>query len=378
MSKSPLDSLGVTSQEAPAALQRLLDTQVISMVELEVALEHVRRQQPKSTRGFWIRSKLSRVVSGGEAVDVIDNDMPASTRVARRMKARENIRSQRFTLDDSISDTVPVLEKSHASVIFLTQALTNNESNVLFSSLSAYELQQLIGAMAPQEVAADTVIIEQGDLGDYFYVVEMGKVNFLVNGVLVGNCGPGASFGELALLYNAPRAATCKADSDCKLWKVDQYTFRFMLAKTQVSQNKHIHEILLKVPFLTDIGERALNKVNDALVTVNFKQGDRIFSKGQQGDTFYILDSGTVKVHDIGFGDTQFDDIELSSGAFFGERALLTGEPRAAHVTATSDCACLALSRESFEATLGPLQTLIDRAMTKRVMVRIPTRGYFN
>ena len=143
-----------------------------------------------------------------------------------------------------------------------------------------------------------------------------------------------------------------------------------MLAKQQANQNKQINEILVKVPFLSELEDQMLSKIIDALNTEKFKKGELIFKKGDIGDMFYILESGTAKVHDIGFGDTKFDDIDITSGAYFGERALLTGEPRAANVTATSDCTCLALSRDSSEATLGPLQALIDRSMTKRVLVR--------
>ena len=46
------------------------------------------------------------------------------------------------------------------------------------------------------------------------------------------NIGEGGSFGELALIYGTPRAATVKASTDVKLWGIDRYT-------TQCSRKLH-------------------------------------------------------------------------------------------------------------------------------------------
>jgi cAMP-dependent protein kinase regulator len=74
-------------------------------------------------------------------------------------------------------------------------------------------------------------------VGDYFYVLEDGHVSFSVDGKYIGACSHGGgSFGELALLYNCPRAVTCIANTDCRVWKVDQKTFRYMLANNNASQ----------------------------------------------------------------------------------------------------------------------------------------------
>jgi cAMP-dependent protein kinase regulator len=80
-------------------------------------------------------------------------------------------------------------------------------------------------------------VIHQGDVGDYFYVVEEGKFEFYIRntntknelGDKVGEVGPGGSFGELALMYNAPRAASVVSTSPGVLWALDRISFRRIL-----------------------------------------------------------------------------------------------------------------------------------------------------
>ena len=50
-----------------------------------------------------------------------------------------------------------------------------------------------------------------------------GEVEVYVNGEKVLNIGEGGSFGELALIYGTPRAATVKASTDVKLWGIDRF-----------------------------------------------------------------------------------------------------------------------------------------------------------
>jgi CRP-like cAMP-binding protein len=145
-----------------------------------------------------------------------------------------------------------------------------------------------------------------------------------------------------------------------------------MLANNTANQQKDIHSTLRKVPFLSELDDRVLVKISDALTTVTFPEGERIINKGDVGEVFYILREGNVKVHDIGFGDSRYVDQVLGPGDWFGERALLTGEPRAANCSAMTYCSTLCLSSDTFEKTLGPLQDLIDHAMKKRVLQGVP------
>jgi CRP-like cAMP-binding protein/tRNA A-37 threonylcarbamoyl transferase component Bud32 len=264
---------------------------------------------------------------------------------------------------------IPQYPKSDAAIQFIDAAL---EGNFIFASLTPTERRLLIDAMMMEAVGINTVIIQQGSTGDFFYVVEEGFVSFFVDGHHVGSTARGGSFGELALLYNCPRAATCLANTDCRLWKVDQKTFRYMLANNSNAQSKDINDVLRKVPFLAELEDPDLLRISDALTSVTFPANERIITKGDVGKVFYIVREGTVRVHDVGFGDSQYIDLNLGPGEFFGERALITGDPRVANVTANSNCTCLCVSRDTFESVLGPLQGLIDAAMKKRTLLGVP------
>jgi len=199
----------------------------------------------------------------------------------QKQKRAENIFAEKVDLTEKFE--VPRYPKSDTAVKFIDDSLVDN---FIFASLSAKERRLLIDAMVMDTVPAGTVIIKQGETGDYFYVVDEGHVSFAVDGNHVGACGRGGSFGELALLYNCPRAATCLANTTCRLWKVDQRTFRYMLANNNANQQKDIHDVLRKVPFLADMAEMDLLRISDALTSVNFPEGERLINKGDVGEVF--------------------------------------------------------------------------------------------
>eukprot|EP00522_Entomoneis_paludosa_P015254 CAMPEP_0172459820 /NCGR_PEP_ID=MMETSP1065-20121228/34298_1 /TAXON_ID=265537 /ORGANISM="Amphiprora paludosa, Strain CCMP125" /LENGTH=834 /DNA_ID=CAMNT_0013214661 /DNA_START=245 /DNA_END=2749 /DNA_ORIENTATION=+ len=285
-----------------------------------------------------------------------------------RRERTDNIFSTAINLEEEVFKPT-AFKKSEAHFQFIDQAL---EDNFIFASLTEQERAMLIESMEVFQVPAGELIIKQGTTGDYFYVLYKGTVSFVVDKQTVGSVGPGGSFGELALLYNCPRGASCLAETPCKLWRVDQKTFRYTLANNSSTQQKELLETLRKVPFLNDLQHQDLVKISDAVTKVQYSAGDRIINKGDMGEEFYIIREGRVKVHDIGFGDSTYVDQEMGVGEFFGERALITGDPRMANITAVTSVVCLALSRETFEVVLGPLLDLVDVAMRKRTLLGVP------
>jgi cAMP-dependent protein kinase regulator len=80
------------------------------------------------------------------------------------------------------------------------------------------------------------ILHQIGQQGDYFYIIEIGSFQVLVNGLVVATLEEGRSFGELALLYNTPRAATVRASRASLVYSLDRDTFRNTLANSSFSK----------------------------------------------------------------------------------------------------------------------------------------------
>jgi CRP-like cAMP-binding protein len=101
----------------------------------------------------------------------------------------------------------------------------------LFSEFSSEMISSLLGAMNPKHFVAGEKIIQQGDLGTTFYLIETGTCNVLHhdeegNEKVVKTLGALQYFGEMALLREEPRSADVVAATDCMLLEVEQATFQ--------------------------------------------------------------------------------------------------------------------------------------------------------
>ena len=129
------------------------------------------------------------------------------------------------------------------------------------------------------------VIIKQGDTqADYFYVIDSGKCDVLVDGRRVATLGRGQSFGELALMYFAPRAATVVAVEPTVLWTMDRMTFRSVLLSQGNQKREERKKFLARVPLCNKLTEYERNKVAEALEEVEFEAGATIIRQGDSAD----------------------------------------------------------------------------------------------
>lgn len=124
----------------------------------------------------------------------------------------------------------------------------------MFSSLNPDELDIVLHAMHNLTVPAGQAIIKEGELGADLYVVDEGCLvcTKIIDGEnkTLKEYQPGEVFGELALLYNAPRAATITAKEESKLWALDRKTFNFIVRDSTNKKHEKYEEFLQGVPIL--------------------------------------------------------------------------------------------------------------------------------
>lgn len=260
----------------------------------------------------------------------------------------------------------PAMRKDDETRSFLIAALRRQD---MFATHRATELAEIVEYFAKVDVSAGDTVITQGEQGDYFYVVERGQFDFVVDGRVAGSCADdGSSFGELALVYGAPRAATVVAKTRAVLWAVDRLTFRASLARIGAQSKQNILNALANVELLDDLTDEQLEAVAGAVRTVTCADGERIITKNETGNVFYMIQSGGVVCSDIGHSSKV---LRLGSGDYFGERALLTDQKRFANVDAEGESTTLlALDREAFVDVLGgtPLMNLLVTNLLLRVL----------
>jgi voltage-gated potassium channel len=106
-------------------------------------------------------------------------------------------------------------------------------------------------------------------------------------------------------------------------------------------------DLVAKVPFFHNVGAAVIADVAQLLRPRDYPAGAAVVRRGERGDCMYFVASGEVEIR------VMPESIRLEAGDFFGELALLTGDPRNATVVATRQCTLLRLDIVDFRQLLG-------------------------
>lgn len=154
----------------------------------------------------------------------------------------------------------------------------------MFKALNDEELDVVVSAMDEAKFTPGQAVITEGEAGAVLFVVEDGELDCYK--LLDGNTEPthlkvftqGDAFGELALLYNAPRAATIKAKTAAHCWVLDRNTFNHIVKDASQRKREQYETFLSSVPILSSVDDYERSKICDSIKEENFAQGSTVIT----------------------------------------------------------------------------------------------------
>ncbi|KAM4678090.1 cAMP-dependent protein kinase type II-beta regulatory subunit [Discoglossus pictus] len=379
------------SIEIPEGLTELLQSFTVEVLRkqpgdlLEFALQYFTQlkesqsQEATYSHGTDVPFRLSKGVNfadepmqtdseNGDEDD--DDEEEFIAPVINRFSRRASVCAEAYNPDDEDDDTETrvIHPKTDDQRNRLQEAC---KDILLFKTLDQEQMSQVLDAMFEKLVECGEHVIDQGDDGDNFYVIDRGTYDIYVKIEGVGRC-VGAydnhgSFGELALMYNTPRAATIIATSLGAIWGLDRATFRRIIVKNNAKKRRMFENFIESLPFLKSLELSERLKVVDVIDTKAFSDGERIINQGDEAESFFIVESGEVRIamRSKSKPDTESNEaVEIARctrGQYFGELALVTNKPRAASAYAVGDVKCLVMDVQAFERLLGPCMEIMKR-----------------
>uniref|UniRef100_A0A672QPF3 cGMP-dependent protein kinase n=1 Tax=Sinocyclocheilus grahami TaxID=75366 RepID=A0A672QPF3_SINGR len=284
--------------------------------------------------------------------------------VHRRLKAKEGVSaeptSRHFCHDHRvhhISTERQLIRKDSGTKKLINEAIMNND---FLKKLAPQHTREMVDCMYEKIYAAEQLVIQEGEPGNYLYVLAEGLLEVIQNGKLLGQMRPGTAFGELAILYNCKRTATVKAVTQSHIWALDRQTFQTIMMRSTQARHEEYFSFLRSVSLLKDLPEEKLAKIIDCLEVEYFDKGEYIIREGEEGNTFFIIAKGEVLVTQTTEGFSEPQEIKtLVVGDYFGEKALISEDVRSANIIAKeNDTQCLVVDRDNFNQMVGTYEEL--------------------
>lgn len=245
--------------------------------------------------------------------------------------------------------------------------------SILFMHMEDRDVEVIINAMDVKKVKAGEQVIKQGDDGFELYIVGSGQLKCTKRfddktdvETFLKNYETGEYFGELALLYNAPRAASIFASTDAVLYTLDRECFNHIVKDSAIKHREKFEKFLSEVELLSSLSAYERSKICDCLQLMIYEPGQRIIREGEKGNTFFLIIEGEAKALKVNPATGKEEQVlEYKEKMYFGELSLLRDTPRAASIVATTRLKVASIDRNSFKRLLGPLEDILKRNAEK-------------
>mmetsp|Transcript_12055 Transcript_12055/g.28578 ORF Transcript_12055/g.28578 Transcript_12055/m.28578 type:complete len:743 (-) Transcript_12055:339-2567(-) len=301
-----------------------------------------------------------------EALGGSDGERPVRTRMTREKAEEIEKLKQNAVLSEE--DIIKLNKEVDLDALYTKKSVSEKarisdaiKASVMFRNITDEQRELIYGVMEPISVKKGDWIIKQGAVGDRFYIIDEGtfEVRILKEGE--DDDGTGGNlvhlyegslskhlhpiFGELALMYSAPRSASVIARTDGFLFGLHRSAFRQVLAQSQGTM-KELSRKLAKIPLFRNLSEEEVSKLAVSFEEIAFGRGEHIVEQGHVGDAMFVITSGTCERVKVLKGNPE--STTLKAGDNFGEEVIL--------------------EREKYAATVVSLQTVTGWKIKKEIL----------
>ncbi|MBP1995471.1 peptidase domain-containing ABC transporter [Paenibacillus eucommiae] len=230
----------------------------------------------------------------------------------------------------------------------------------IFQVLSPQEKEELFASFERLSFHMGDTIIEAGERGESFHLILEGKVRMIGKDedgkeLNFGLMEAGSHFGQEALLNEEFQEHTLRASAKLELLRLSRTMFMQMIDEhpelrvylLEQLADDAMRKFLKRTALFAPLHHQELRSLLDIMVMKEYAPGQAIVSEGETGDAFYILRTGTASVLKESEGNRKLNIVK--AGEFFGELALLTGDPRKASVIADEEVSVFSLAKSDFD-----------------------------
>jgi CRP-like cAMP-binding protein len=165
------------------------------------------------------------------------------------------------------------------------------------------------------DVEKNQMIFKKGDPASCYLVIESGEV---VIEDFKKVLRKGDSFGELALIYHAPRSASVRSLKKVGLWCLSRSAFKQSMSETAERGYRIARPYMDRIPIFRFLTDQEKDAVSVAMAVMKYEKGETIFTQGEEASTFAIINEGSISITIDGREVNR-----LNEGDCFGEQAFI-------------------------------------------------------
>lgn len=205
---------------------------------------------------------------------------------------------------------------------------------------------EIIKEMTLCSIEQGVVLFQQGQTGNYFYIMKEGIMQIFIDNEYKSDFTRGGSIGELALIHSTPRSRTLIAKTLSQVWCLERKNFRKIvnvINKINYEENK---QFISSVRMLNAMDTELKSILSSNLLKQYFEAGKYIYREGQIINSLYIIKEGQISC----LSSHGLNHI-LNKEEYFG--SVLLESKSNQNIIAKTDCVVYSISADTIKSMLG-------------------------